>query len=229
MKRAKTTGWVLMAMLVCGSHAIAQTPGEWTGSAEFGSLAIEVNETSTAVLSLNFGFSGWTCGPTTVSGGVKISSSGWSISGGAFSITLTVDPGGNQTVTIAGTFTGNEAAGTWDANSYGTLCSGTWQAVAPGTTAVEDDSIVDMFRLEQNYPNPFNPTTVIQYATRTSASVRLSVFDEMGRLVRDLDQGHKTAGSHEVMFDAADLSPGVYFYRIQIGELSETRRMVLLK
>ncbi len=85
------------------------------------------------------------------------------------------------------------------------------------------------YQLAQNYPNPFNPVTRIQYAVSEAAPVRLAVYDVLGREVRVLVDATTAAGVYTVTFDAASLPSGAYFYRLQAGDFSETRRMVLLK
>ncbi len=85
------------------------------------------------------------------------------------------------------------------------------------------------YALHQNYPNPFNPNTTIAFHLGKSGSVRLTVFDLLGREVATLADGHKDAGAHTVAFDAARLASGVYVYRLQAGDFVQTRTMVLLK
>jgi hypothetical protein len=83
--------------------------------------------------------------------------------------------------------------------------------------------------LSQNYPNPFNPTTIIKYELPKSSEVRLSVFDVLGREVTVLVDERTDAGVHEVKFDGSNLSSGVYFYRLQAGDFTQTKRLLLLK
>ena len=85
------------------------------------------------------------------------------------------------------------------------------------------------FRLDQNFPNPFNPSTTIKYELPNSAHVRLSVYDMLGREVLALVNERRDEGVHEVKFDATGLASGVYFYRIQAGNFTQTRRLLLLK
>ena len=85
------------------------------------------------------------------------------------------------------------------------------------------------FMLCQNYPNPFNPSTIIKYELPTSSMVRLSVYDILGREVSVLANERKEAGVHHVQFSAAGLSSGVYFYRMQAGEFTQTRKLLLTK
>jgi hypothetical protein len=85
------------------------------------------------------------------------------------------------------------------------------------------------FALEQNYPNPFNPVTEIAFSVSKAGEVSLRVFDLLGRQVATLHHGPLTAGEHRVSFDATDLASGVYFYRLESGDLHLSRKMVLLK
>jgi len=89
--------------------------------------------------------------------------------------------------------------------------------------------------LEGNFPNPFNPVTLISFSLPERATVSLRVYDASGRLVRSLFESEfKTAGRHTVPWDGRDdrgkrAASGVYFYRLEVGGRSETKRMVLLK
>ncbi|MCX6641328.1 MAG: T9SS type A sorting domain-containing protein [bacterium] len=85
------------------------------------------------------------------------------------------------------------------------------------------------FKLESNFPDPFNASTTIRFSLPQAERVRLSVYDEAGRLVRNLMQGQKAAGVYEVNFNAANLASGVYFARLEAGGFTATERMVLLK
>jgi hypothetical protein len=85
------------------------------------------------------------------------------------------------------------------------------------------------FVLEQNYPNPFNPSTTISYALSVQAHVRLTVFDLLGREVARLVDGIEAPGQKSVRWEAASIAAGVYFYRLQVGEVTHTRKMILMK
>ncbi|MAT58384.1 MAG: hypothetical protein CMF23_10480 [Ignavibacteriae bacterium] len=97
-------------------------------------------------------------------------------------------------------------------------------------TSVEDDiQLPAQFSLEQNYPNPFNPTTSIEYSVPSSEYVSLKVYDVLGNEVATLVNGQKSAGRHEVKFNASSLSTGMYIYRIQAGNFNQVRKMMLVK
>lgn len=85
------------------------------------------------------------------------------------------------------------------------------------------------FALEQNYPNPFNPSTTIAYQLPVASDVKLEVFDMLGKKVATLVNARQEAGAHLVNFNAAALSSGMYFYRLQAGAFVETKKMTLVK
>ncbi|HTX18324.1 MAG TPA: glycosyl hydrolase family 18 protein [Bacteroidota bacterium] len=87
------------------------------------------------------------------------------------------------------------------------------------------------YALAANYPNPFNPSTTIEYTIPEASHVTITVFDLLGRSVAVLVDGGKTAGTSRVVFDASrlGLSSGMYFYRMQAGSFSETKKMMLTK
>ena len=85
------------------------------------------------------------------------------------------------------------------------------------------------FLLHQNYPNPFNPNTTIKYELPKTSHVSLSVYDILGREVSVLVNERKDAGVYEVKFDGSNLASGVYFYRLQAGDFTQTKRLLLLK
>ena len=85
------------------------------------------------------------------------------------------------------------------------------------------------FSLSQNYPNPFNPTTKISWQTAAAGLHTLKVYDIAGNEVATLVNEYKPAGIHEIEFDAANLSSGIYFYKLQSGNFVETKKMILLR
>ena len=90
-------------------------------------------------------------------------------------------------------------------------------------------NIPGAFLLDQNYPNPFNPSTTITYELPKTTVVGLRVYDLLGREVSVLVNEKRNAGVHEVTFDAVGLSSGVYFYRLQAGGFTQTRKLCLIK
>jgi uncharacterized delta-60 repeat protein len=93
----------------------------------------------------------------------------------------------------------------------------------------ELDGLVNQFVLEQNYPNPYNPTTTIRYSIPQTDFVSLKVFDIIGNEVATLANEEKTAGNHEVSFNASTLSSGIYFYRLRAGAFVKTKKMIFMK
>ena len=85
------------------------------------------------------------------------------------------------------------------------------------------------FALFQNYPNPFNPTTYIGFRVPDFGFVSLKVYDVLGREVATLVSGRQNPGDHAVPFNAVGLSSGVYFYKIQYGSLTISRKMLFIK
>ena len=79
------------------------------------------------------------------------------------------------------------------------------------------------------YPNPFNATITIQYDLPQDCHVTIDIYDILGRHVKTLVDASQPAGSHHMIWDAADRSTGIYFYRIQAGEFTEKKKMTLLK
>jgi parallel beta-helix repeat protein len=97
------------------------------------------------------------------------------------------------------------------------------------TTSVDDEEIVNNFKLYQNFPNPFNPSTTIQYAIDSRQFVTLKIFDILGNEIAELVNEYKNTGSYEVEFSSHQISSGIYFYQINAGDFSQTRKMILLK
>ena len=85
------------------------------------------------------------------------------------------------------------------------------------------------FSLEQNYPNPFNPVTTISFALPISIQTKVTVYDILGREVQVLKNDFLNAGYHRIVFNANDLSSGVYFYKIETSSFSKSKQMLLLK
>ncbi|MFN1834211.1 T9SS type A sorting domain-containing protein [Balneola sp. MJW-20] len=99
----------------------------------------------------------------------------------------------------------------------------------PSFTSSEEEQGPSVFALIQNYPNPFNPTTTIPFELEKAGVVRIEVIDIMGRVIQTLFQGPKNPGRHEVVFDASELSSGIYFYRLNFQDQSMLKKMMLIK
>lgn len=98
------------------------------------------------------------------------------------------------------------------------------------TTEVTQRNLFQLqYNLSQNFPNPFNPTTVISYQLPEYSRVKLKVYDLLGREVATLVNGNKPAGNYKVEFNAGKLVSGVYFYRMEAGTFSQTKKLLLLK
>jgi len=87
--------------------------------------------------------------------------------------------------------------------------------------------------LQQNYPNPFNPTTTIPYFINERTEVQILVVNILGQKIRSLFSGMKNPGSYTIDWDGKDgsgrsVSSGIYFYHLEAGNFSQTRKMILL-
>jgi len=96
-------------------------------------------------------------------------------------------------------------------------------------TAVKDPGIPREFALHGNYPNPFNPVTTIRFDVPEQQHIRLAVYDIRGALVTELVNGIQFPGIHEVIFDGSRYASGLYFLYFQAGDVSDVKRMILIK
>ncbi len=87
----------------------------------------------------------------------------------------------------------------------------------------------DKFILRDNYPNPFNPSTSIGYVLPWGSNVRLTVYDISGKAIKTIVDKFEHAGEYSVTFDASGLTTGVYFYKLETDEFTETKKMLLVK
>ncbi len=159
---------------------------------------------------------------------------------GAFAITsgngsFSLDPDDNLEVVIsfspddAGNFTGLlEIVHNADNNDSPVEVTLTGTGAEPTDADLLSD-VPEFVALKQNYPNPFNPTTQIRFTLPESAQVRLDVYNSLGQRVVTLVNETKSAGSHEISFDAGHLSSGQYLYRLEAGSEVLTRTMTLIK
>ena len=95
---------------------------------------------------------------------------------------------------------------------------------------INDKSISKInFNLNQNYPNPFNPTTVISYSLPSASNIKLIVYNTLGQTVKIIENEYKNAGNYTVNFNASNLPSGIYFYKLEAGQYSQIKKMILLK
>ena len=99
-------------------------------------------------------------------------------------------------------------------------------------TSIDDEKepeIVETFQLNQNYPNPFNPTTTITFSIPQKTKVKLEVYNVIGNKVTTLTNKFYTTGSHNISWDASNMSSGIYFYKMTANNKVATRKMLLQK
>jgi len=144
-----------------------------------------------------------------------------------------------QTPTVTGTtYISGNGASWYDLGINGTPSDVGIRARATLTLAqsLDDKEITlpNAFELSQNYPNPFNSSTKIKYSVPRLSRVTIDIYNLLGRKVKSLINEMKSAGSYTANWDGTDMngrptSTGVYYYRISTGDLSATKKLVLLK
>jgi hypothetical protein len=97
-------------------------------------------------------------------------------------------------------------------------------SISNQTTSVTSD-----FALYQNYPNPFNPATKIVYELKRANIVSLKIYDALGNEIKEIDNGFKSAGRHEINFNGENLASGLYFAKLNVNGNTLTNRLVLIK
>jgi subtilisin-like proprotein convertase family protein len=93
----------------------------------------------------------------------------------------------------------------------------------------ENNQLPDKFVLYQNYPNPFNPVTVIKYSIPKANYVSLAIYDILGREIKTLVNEYRQAGTYTINWDASNYPSGIYFYRLNTKNFTDTKKMVLIK
>ena len=105
-----------------------------------------------------------------------------------------------------------------------------WYNERPAGLEISDEApIASRYELGQNYPNPFNPTTHIRFNIPETVNAKLTVFNVMGEEVATLVNGVMQAGGHTVSWNAASMPTGVYFYQLESGNFSQTKKLLLVK
>ncbi len=119
-------------------------------------------------------------------------------------------------------------------NQVFTITPTTCAPAATGKTFTDmrtDNSLqtteVEGFTLSQNHPNPFNQSTVISYTVPKQVHVTISIYDLQGRIIKVMDQGYRVPGRYTVTLDSRNLHSGVYLYRLQAGEFSAIKKMII--
>ena len=102
-------------------------------------------------------------------------------------------------------------------------------SVPPETIIKNNLHLPSNYKLNFNYPNPFNPVTMINYQLPMSSNVELSIYNILGQKVITLVNEKQNAGYHQVEWDASGLASNVYYYRIEVGNFVQTRKMIYLK
>jgi hypothetical protein len=117
-----------------------------------------------------------------------------------------------------------------DQNKYKTLWFGIEKYGNGVPLNVENNPIPPReYKLEQNYPNPFNPSTKFEFHIAARALVTLKIYDLLGREIQTLVNEERPQGIYTVTWSADQLPSGIYFYRLQAGTYTETKKLILLK
>ncbi|HPN39053.1 MAG TPA: T9SS type A sorting domain-containing protein, partial [Melioribacteraceae bacterium] len=85
------------------------------------------------------------------------------------------------------------------------------------------------FNLSQNYPNPFNPSTTINFSIPKSTNVKITIFNAIGKEIAVLVNGNFESGEHNVVWNADNVSSGMYFYKMEAGNFTSTKKMMLIR
>jgi hypothetical protein len=102
-------------------------------------------------------------------------------------------------------------------------------AIDPPTGVGNQNETVGSYSLSQNFPNPFNPTTNIKFSIPKNAQTFLKVYDVLGNEVSTYFNEFLNAGTYNILFEAQNLSSGIYYYKLVSGDFTETKRMMLVK
>lgn len=118
---------------------------------------------------------------------------------------------------------------TSDGHFYATGRRVVLKTINPVSVQSSTTEIPERYSLAQNYPNPFNPETTIEFSIPKKSFVALTVYDMTGRKIRTLVNDTYFEGSYEINFDATSLASGTYFYRLEAGNYTETKKMIIRK
>jgi photosystem II stability/assembly factor-like uncharacterized protein len=111
----------------------------------------------------------------------------------------------------------------------GTLFNGFLKLVSPTGISNSGTTIPGEYKLSQNFPNPFNPVTQISFSLPRSGFVTLKIYDISGKEISSVVNNFEQAGNYQVDFNSSELSSGVYYYRINVNDFTDTKKMMLVK
>jgi photosystem II stability/assembly factor-like uncharacterized protein len=140
--------------------------------------------------------------------------------------------GSNTLYSIDVTGTGGNCKAGWAGGNSGLILRLTGIDTSAASRFTEEDYNIDLpeiYKLEQNYPNPFNPVTKIQFEIPRSGHVKLVVYDLLGREVASIVNEYLEAGYYSFDFDASGIASGVYIYKIEAGNFTDVKKMMVLK
>jgi hypothetical protein len=118
----------------------------------------------------------------------------------------------------------------WPTGRGNLLRNGWWVNPDTGPTTVKTLNQKPLqYQLFQNYPNPFNSLTQIKFYLQDPNDVTIEVYNTLGKRIKTLLKKRLNAGHHEVIFNAQDLSSGIYFYKLQAGAFQDVKKMILMR
>jgi photosystem II stability/assembly factor-like uncharacterized protein len=215
----------------------------------FGATTGSTNSYSVAFNTGGIGFTGQTVALKSTDGGANYSSVTLPGTGTCYSFNNVLDRfwydrgsiiywSSDNGANFASQYTGTGTFQAMDLTLDGNVIRG-WSVTSTGGIAGyyelisgisnNNNQVPSNYVLSQNYPNPFNPSTKISYSLPKAGNVNLVVYDILGREVAVLVNEFTTAGNHTIDFNASGLSSGVYLYKIQSGNFTATKKMVLVK
>lgn len=115
------------------------------------------------------------------------------------------------------------------AGTSGTGAGAHYYTIPTGVNNGEASLVAEDFILHQNYPNPFNPATKIVYELKRANFISLKIYDALGNEIKEIDNGFKNSGRHEVNFSGENLASGLYFAKLNVDGKTLTNRLVLVK
>ena len=163
-----------------------------------------------------------TSGGATVASAISDANGTYSVSGLAQ---------GNYTITASiAQYSSQQQSASYDP-SFGSTAVSNFSMSTASVTGITDPAgnVPSKFELRNNYPNPFNPSTIISFTLPINSQVRLDVYNILGQKVAELINKQMNAGDYNVTFNAGNLSSGVYLYRLQAGQFTSTKKMILTK